>query len=355
MKIRAFITHKKAERFEDCQDRFSINRKTKSVAVSDGMSQSIFQKIWAEILVDAYTTEDIRWCPSEDIENKKVHEVLSAKWRKRVDNRLRELQEEGKLTYLSEGMLAEGKSAGATLAGIRFNGQAWKGDVLGDTCVIEVQNDKIVQIHTSQDTDTFDNYPDYYDSNPQKKGKGKSRAISGQLPPNGLLLIVSDPFSDLFCELLKQDEEKVSALLVRLLSLKTHEEFEELISDLRTNAHMHNDDSTLVMIEYDADNEFNIDVIDNIRDLASAEEIPVLRSNPFHIEPMPQSEQETSSVNNEDTQLKTEIVALKEENKALKQDNMELKKEVDELKNGCRYKIKNKIKKKFSRNKHKKK
>ncbi len=349
MKIRAFITHKKAERFEDCQDRFSINRDTKSVAVSDGMSQSIFQKIWAEILVDAYTT-DIRWCPSEDIENKKVHEELSAIWQERVDNRLRELQEEGKLTYLAEGMLAEGKSAGATLAGIRFNEQAWKGDVLGDTCVIEVQNDKIVQIHTSQDTDTFDNYPDYYDSNPQKKGKGKSRAISGQLPPNGLLLIVSDPFSDLFCELLKQDEEKVSVLLVRLLSLKTHEEFERLISDLRTNAHMHNDDSTLIIIEYDADNEFNIDVFDNIRDLVSAEETPIMRHNPYHTQ-MSLSEQETSSVNNEDTQLKTEIVALKEEIKALKQKNMELKKKVDESKNGCWYKIK----KKFSRNKHKKK
>ena len=50
MDIRAFITHKKAETFSDCQDRFSINSDTKSVAVSDGMSQSFFQKIWAEIL-----------------------------------------------------------------------------------------------------------------------------------------------------------------------------------------------------------------------------------------------------------------------------------------------------------------
>lgn len=352
MKIRAFITHKKAERFVDCQDRFSINCDTKSVAVSDGMSQSIFQKIWAEILVDTYA-KDACWHPAEDIENKKVRDELSAIWRNRVNNRLREQQEEGKATYLAEGMLAEGKSAGATLAGIRFNGQSWNGDVLGDTCVIEVQNDKIVQIHTSQDTDTFDNYPDYYDSNPIKEGKGKPMAISGLLQPNGLLLIVSDPFSDLFCELLKQDEAKVSALLVRLLSLKTHEEFEKLISDLRANAHMHNDDSTLVMIEYDANNEFNIDVIDNIRDLASAEEIPVLRPNPFHIEPMPQSEQKISSVKNDDTQLKKENVALKEENKALKQENKELKKKVDELKkktggifNNMRI---------FSRNKHKKK
>ena len=41
MKIRAFITHKKTEHFQDCQDRFCVNADTKSAAVSDGMSQSI--------------------------------------------------------------------------------------------------------------------------------------------------------------------------------------------------------------------------------------------------------------------------------------------------------------------------
>lgn len=60
MDIRAFITHKKAETFSDCQDRFSINSDTKSVAVSDGMSQSFFQKIWAENLVDAFV-DNSQW------------------------------------------------------------------------------------------------------------------------------------------------------------------------------------------------------------------------------------------------------------------------------------------------------
>ena len=54
MDIRAFITHKEAETFSDCQDRFSINSDTKSVAVSAGMSQSFSPNIWAEHLVDAF-------------------------------------------------------------------------------------------------------------------------------------------------------------------------------------------------------------------------------------------------------------------------------------------------------------
>ena len=52
MRIKAFITHKDKERFSDCQDRFRVNKDTKSIALADGMSQSIFQKIWAQLLVD---------------------------------------------------------------------------------------------------------------------------------------------------------------------------------------------------------------------------------------------------------------------------------------------------------------
>ena len=63
MLVSAFITHKMAERFSDCQDRFSISVDTKSIAVSDGMSQSIFQKFWAQILVDKYT-DTIDWVPN---------------------------------------------------------------------------------------------------------------------------------------------------------------------------------------------------------------------------------------------------------------------------------------------------
>lgn len=332
MKIRAFITHKKAEHFADCQDRFSINTDTKSAAVSDGMSQSIFQKIWAEILVDTYT-KDTCWHPSEDIENKKVHEELSVIWQERVDNRLRELQEEGKLTYLAEGMLAQGKSAGATLAGVRFNGQSWNGDVLGDTCVVEVEKGNIVHIHTSQDNNAFDNYPDYYDSNPHKEGKGKPKAICGQLQSDSLLLIVSDPFSDLFCELQKQDKGKVPTLIEQVLALKTHNDYEKLISDWRTNYGMHNDDSTLAIIEYDGSDEFSMEVVDDIRNLESAEEpCPLItRNSPFKKGPASPSIQETPAIENETTQLKRENAALKEENKALTQKNKELEKKVDEL------------------------
>ena len=65
MRARAFITQKEAESVADCQDRFSINPATGSVAVSDGMSQSLFPKYWAEILADRYTAER-DWFPTRE-------------------------------------------------------------------------------------------------------------------------------------------------------------------------------------------------------------------------------------------------------------------------------------------------
>ena len=78
MKIRAFITHKKAETYKDCQDRFCINPETKSLAVSDGVSQSIFPGIWAEMLVYEYANKN--WCP-----NHESAKELAVEWRRQIN------------------------------------------------------------------------------------------------------------------------------------------------------------------------------------------------------------------------------------------------------------------------------
>ena len=160
MKIRAFITHKKAEHFIDCQDRFSINPDTKSVALSDGMSTSWQQKLWAEILVNEFTSKD--WAPTPE-----AVKELSPKWKKGVEEFIRELKDKGvseNIIYRNERNLAERKSACATFVGVRFKDDfKWECDVLGDSCLIVKQN-KEYEFYTSQEGTQFDSYPDYFDS-----------------------------------------------------------------------------------------------------------------------------------------------------------------------------------------------
>jgi hypothetical protein len=188
MNIRAFITHKLAENYSDCQDRFGVNEDTKSIAVSDGMGSTWQQKIWAQLLVDSFTGSS-DWLPT-----KETIKPLCESWRNKVIDYIEQLkkrprtggiqQREIKLLdaqiYRNERGLALGYSAGATFVGIRFEKNLWNGSVLGDSCLIE-WNGSEAKFNTSQDVEAFDSYPDYFDSDELKQGKGTPKVISGTL------------------------------------------------------------------------------------------------------------------------------------------------------------------------------
>lgn len=264
MLISAFITHKKAERFSDCQDRFSINRDTKSMALSDGMSQSIFQKYWAEILVNTFTATD-NWKPNLASVRK-----LASQWKERVLAIIQEQKENGHPSaWRAERSIATGYSAGATFLGLRFNGMQWTCEVLGDSCLILVRDNLIQKIITSEDVTAFNNYPDYYDSNPEKEGKGTLWHDNGTLESGDTLLLVSDPFSDFLLK--HKDTDKEAYLVDRLLGVNSHQEFEEVVDEWRNDG-MHNDDSTLIIIKQGNGDSFEIVKCDEIDKLIEAEE-----------------------------------------------------------------------------------
>lgn len=263
MRIRAFITHKKAEKFADCQDRFGVNLGTKSLAVSDGMGSTWQQKIWAQILVDQFTQHP-DWKPRHE-----TIKPLCLKWRNQVIAFIQSLKDSNapeNMIFRNERSLADGRSAGATFVGIRFDGENWNGCVLGDSCLVEWNGENAV-FHTSQDVEEFDSYPDYFDSDATKEGKGIPKDISGTIT-NGCLLLVSDPFSDFLLEHKKQGD--IAEYINQMLNLSSHEDFEALVAAWR-NAGMHNDDTTLVIVEDDNNEGLTISHLDDIDALKELE------------------------------------------------------------------------------------
>ena len=264
MVIRAFITHKQAELFSDCQDRFGVNPDTKSIAVSDGMGSTWQQKIWAQLLVDTYT-DSTDWYPSNE-----TIKPLCQTWRAKVADFIQNLKETNapeNMIYRNERNLAEGRSAGSTFVGIRFDGSKWSGNVLGDSCLIEWDGNE-AKFNTSQDTDAFDSYPDYFDSNPLKDGKGIPKSIEGTLKDGTILFLVSDPFSEFMLEHSKQGD--IAKYVQQLLSLASHDDFEALVDEWREEG-MHNDDTTLVIIESDNAEVLTITYADNIAEMIEKE------------------------------------------------------------------------------------
>lgn len=260
MKVRSFITHKLCEHYADCQDRFSINEDTRTIAVSDGMSQSIFPDYWAEILSNQYANEG--HCDEED------RIKLCSSWLQRVEEYRDEQVRLGKNPWKLNNFLAAHKGAGATICGIRFeNATDWKGDVLGDSCIIEIDIEKNTINILSSEEKAFDYYPDYYDSFPEKKGRGIIKSFSGEISPNKLLLLVSDPFS----EFIYKNKTDCKDYIQQILQLSSHSDFCTLVDDWREKG-MHNDDSTLCVIEFDNSLKMNVVYKDDISILIKNEE-----------------------------------------------------------------------------------
>lgn len=259
MKIRAFITHKMCEQYADCQDRFCINEDNRCIALSDGMSQSIFPDYWAEILAEQYAKEG--HCDDED------RKSLCGEWMNRVMIYLQQQKDKGIDPWRAENSIAARKGAGATICGVHFeNATDWKGDVLGDSCIIKVNTKEWKLEILSSEEKAFDPFPDYYDSFPEKPGRGTIKSFEGCISPDDLLLLVSDPFS----EYIAKNQENAKELVEQIQKLDNHEAYCKLVDDWRTKG-MHNDDSTLCIVEFDGDIILNVKKQDDISILIKEE------------------------------------------------------------------------------------
>lgn len=261
MKIRAFITHKLAESYADCQDAFTIDSNTKSIAVSDGMSQSIFPHYWAQLLTDTFVHDKSCCCTDEQIA------TLQGKWQEYVNDYLEKEKASGNNPWMLENCMVSRYGAGATFCGIRLHNGHLEGLVLGDTSLLILSPDNKVEDFCKTPNDKFDNHPDFYDS--FNKGKGTPLPINKRLNVGEKLLIVSDPIGELLYK--RKIENKESEIIELLLKVMTHDEFCQLTETLRKREGMHNDDTTLVIIENDGEEDFRIEHQDSIKELISNE------------------------------------------------------------------------------------
>ena len=245
MVIRAFLTHKLSESYKDCQDSFDILVHNKAIAVADGISQSIFPKIWADLLTHHFVRNPSALFLSEDFVD-----PIRNEWNERVaEVRLEKVQQNDPYLWKLDENLASGRSAGATFLGMWFEGNAWSCIVLGDSCLVAVSdNNKITEIMSSKSEDEeFDNYPDYLDSSTLISHKGESKYFHGELNGSEKLFLVTDALSDYLFRKRKEDD---FTIVDALLKIQNQDEFEELVGVLRLQG-MTNDDTTLVIVEND--------------------------------------------------------------------------------------------------------
>jgi hypothetical protein len=245
--IKAFITHKQAETKANCHDVYAIDTENATIAVADGVSQSIFPRQWAELLTGAYVADR-----SFRLDSDECVAPLRKRWRAWFAERLEARRAAGDpMTPYLEQFYVEERSAGATFLGVRIeDAHTAAYEALGDTCLIVVRGGAITEVVGSSE-DGFDDFPEYIDSHP-RRGKGTPRmGTVGDLATGDRLLLVTDALAARL-DAARQSVDCVGAFVEAINGLASQRDFVRLVARLRKEG-MTDDDTTLVSLEWDAD------------------------------------------------------------------------------------------------------
>jgi mRNA-degrading endonuclease RelE of RelBE toxin-antitoxin system len=217
---------------------------------------------WAKILVNAYINDE--WNPNDS------EEKLQKEWINQAQSYLKEQSSKGNSTWMLENCLNDKDGAGATFCGITFKDKEnWVASILGDSCLVLVDENNDVKDIIASKEGKFDNRPDYFDSFKERRGKVKTKG--GFLTPQQKILLVSDPFSELFQKKVQESPLELNTIINQLLSLKNFEDYLKHVDDFRKLYKMHNDDSTLVIIEYDENDDMTVEDQMSLEDLVKKE------------------------------------------------------------------------------------
>jgi len=236
--IRGYITHKEAETYSDCADRYAVYINNHRFAIADGVSKSFFPDYWAEILVDNFVAlEGDTKLSIEDCQVKWL-----AKVKKRVDT--------PDVKWYTQNAFNKEESGLATLVTLRFEKDKWFANALGDSFLFFVPNetttgfDDWVKLSSKPEPVVFDSFPDYFSS--RNKQHGEEKEIERPLKA-GTFYLMTDALSEW---VFNKKEKAIGEIKEKW---KNQDEFERSVTELRRLTELNNDDSAILIIEVEND------------------------------------------------------------------------------------------------------
>jgi hypothetical protein len=235
--VRGYITHKDAEQYSDCADRYAVSSEHNKFAIADGVSRSFFPAIWAEILVNRFVSADkdinfsIEKCQKEWLEKVTAKVNLpDAKW-------------------FTKNAFIKKEAGLATFVRLCFENGKWVANALGDSFLFFVPKDSKgfddwVKLSSKPEPVVFDSFPDYYSSRNPEHGEKKSTERDLQ---NGTFYLMTDALSEW---VFSQKEKAIEEIRENWHS---QEEFERCVAELRSLKALNDDDSAILIIDLDDD------------------------------------------------------------------------------------------------------
>lgn len=268
--VKGYIYHKESESYSDCFDRYGLNTDTNKFAISDGVTNSSFPGIWADLLISEFTLKTEKINVAETNYLKLIQSIWFDKVKQISENSSR---------WVTRKNFIDRRPAFATFVGLHFFNDSgnwiWEASALGDSFLFfipemvnnfSLDENEISVIHLSSKINfVFDNYPDYFAS--YGNGKGEVKTRSGLLC-SGTFLLMTDALSEWFIKENGQAFEIIN-------SWNSHSDFIRSIDKLRLENRLHNDDSAILILNISNDGkpEINYQVahFDNISELTANE------------------------------------------------------------------------------------
>lgn len=264
VKYSAFIAPHGGERFSNCQDRFMINGDTHSFAVADGVTHSLCPAQWAEIVCKYFVLNP----------NIFINEH-SGKWNDQdkaiieYQNVIHEMEKNlsENERFIFEMQKEKHDYAACTFVGLHIDADKWVATTIGDSCLVVVQKNNIIDVIPQIKAGDFGNYPDYFASN--SNNNGIVNIVKHNIETVDSFLIMTDALAEW---LLSPNR---GLRLEKLMSIKSHEDFIQLIESERDNHSLKDDDSTLLRIDIlpESSNQvvFHDEHVDDIKQLEKSD------------------------------------------------------------------------------------
>src|SRR5579875_214087 len=152
---RAFRLPRQGHGLEECQDALAATAAHGRFAIADGAGESPYSSLWAQLLVEEFVCQSERlpawtsWLPS-----------LQERWYKKVSESFQETvlaPSRSEMPWYLEAGLTQG--AFATFLGLVIEACGWHAVAVGDSCLFQVRQDKLIRAFPMVRAADFSNAP----------------------------------------------------------------------------------------------------------------------------------------------------------------------------------------------------
>ncbi|MEI8291173.1 MAG: hypothetical protein WCH99_17030 [Verrucomicrobiota bacterium] len=242
IEAKAFWLPKHGSTEAEYEDAYSISIPDSRFAIADGATEASFSGMWAKQLVRAFTGKKIA-IPLQLEELK----PLQARWHTFVHrNPLPWYAEEKVSNGAFAAFLGLELSEENTADGLKRN---WQVSAAGDTCLVQIRGNSILEAFPYKDSGSFNNHPDLLGS-ANIFNENSSKLIShhaGTWGCEDVFFLMTDALACWFFKSAEQGQEPWNIL--RDLDTEAQVSFKDFVAGLRSSSSMKNDDVTLVRVD----------------------------------------------------------------------------------------------------------